>query len=147
MTKVTVFRDITYFSQFDRFLCLLFGRWSYLARLHHYCTAKIRKALDNLNQMSHRYVSGVLRNDWNPRPPLTWSQRGCYIWVSLSYKAVNIVVSSLYCFKKKCWICNRPSCIALKGGLWSFRGTLVLSMLFNVNTSRNPIQHWPKRES
>ena len=60
-----------------------------------------RKALDNidLNQMSHRYVSGVLQNDWNDPVDfrsLDRSQRGCYIWVSLSYKTVNIVVSSSY---------------------------------------------------
>ena len=63
------------------------------------------KALDNidLNQMSHRCVSGCLQNDWND--PLDFrsldrSLRGCCIWVSLSYKMVNIVVSSLYYFKK-----------------------------------------------
>ena len=59
------------------------------------------KALDNidLNQMSHRYVSGVLQNDWNDPVDfrlLDRSQRRCYIWVSLSYKTVNTVVSSLY---------------------------------------------------
>ena len=54
-------------------------------------TESTRKALDNidLNQMSHRYVSGALQNDWND--PLDFgllyrSQRGCCIWVSLSYK-------------------------------------------------------------
>ena len=59
------------------------------------------KALDiiDLNQMSHRYVSGVLQNDWNDPVDfrsLDRSQRRCYIWVSLSYKTVNTVVSSLY---------------------------------------------------
>ena len=52
-----------------------------------------------LNQMSHRDVSGVLRNDWNDPVDfrsLDRSQRGCYIWVSLSYRTANIVVSSLY---------------------------------------------------
>ena len=46
----------------------------------------LRKALDNidLNQMSHRYVSGALQNDWSD--PLDFrsldrSQRGCCIWV------------------------------------------------------------------
>ena len=46
----------------------------------------LRKALDNmdLNQMSYRYVSGALQNDWND--PLDFrsldrSQRGCCIWV------------------------------------------------------------------
>ena len=36
--------------------------------------AQTRKALDNidLNQMSHRYVSGVSQNDWCPRLPLPW---------------------------------------------------------------------------
>ena len=51
------------------------------------------------NQMSHRYVSGVLQNDWNYAVDfrsLDRSQRRCYIWVSLSYKTVNTVVSSLY---------------------------------------------------
>ena len=60
-----------------------------------------RKAPDNidLNQMSHRYVSGDLQNDWNDPVDfrsLDRSQRRCYIWVSLSYKTVNTVVSSLY---------------------------------------------------
>ena len=60
-----------------------------------------RKAADNidLNKMSHRYVSGVLQNDWNDPVDfrsLDRSQRRCYIWVSLSYKTVNTVVSSLY---------------------------------------------------
>ena len=60
-----------------------------------------RKALDNivLNQMSHRYVSGVLQNDWNVPVDfrsLDRSQRGRYIWVSLSYKTVNIVISISY---------------------------------------------------
>ena len=41
-----------------------------------------RKAQDNidLNQMSHRYVSGVLQNDWNDPVDfrsLDRSQRGC----------------------------------------------------------------------
>ena len=56
-----------------------------------------RKALGNidLNQMSHRYsVSGVLQNDWNDTS--TSAHLRCKIWVSLSYKTVNIVVSSLY---------------------------------------------------
>ena len=60
-----------------------------------------KKALDNidLNQMSHRYVSGALQNDWSDLldfHSLDRSQRGCCIWVSLSYKMVNIVVSSLF---------------------------------------------------
>ena len=55
-----------------------------------------RKALDNINlkQMSHRYVSGALQNDWNDPVDfrsLDRSQRRCYIWVSLSYKTVNTV--------------------------------------------------------
>ena len=59
------------------------------------------KALDNidLNQMSHRYVSGVSQNDWNDPvdfPSLDRSQRRCYISVGLSYKTVNIVVSRSY---------------------------------------------------
>ena len=50
-----------------------------------------RKAIDNidLNQMSHRYVRGVLQNDWNVLVDfrsLDRSQRGRYIWVSFSYK-------------------------------------------------------------
>ena len=66
-----------------------------------YVTYLVWKALDNinLNQMSHRYVSGVLQNDWNDPVDfrsLDRSQRGCYIWVSLSYK---IVFSSLYHWK------------------------------------------------
>ena len=49
-----------------------------------------RKAIDNidLNQMSHRYVRGVLQNDRNVLVDfrsLDRSQRGRYIWVSLSY--------------------------------------------------------------
>ena len=55
-----------------------------------------RKALDNINlkQMSHRYVSGALQNDWNDPVDfrsLDRPQRRCYIWVSLSYKTVNTV--------------------------------------------------------
>ena len=51
--------------------------------------------------MSHRYASGVLQNDWNDPDfrSLDRSQRGCCIWVSLCYKTVNIVVSSLYYLK------------------------------------------------
>ena len=49
-----------------------------------------RKAIDNidLNQISHRYVRGVLQNDSNVLVDfrsLDRSQRGRYIWVSLSY--------------------------------------------------------------
>ena len=62
------------------------------------------KALDNidLNQMSHRHVSGDLQNDWNDPVDfrsLDRSQRRWYIWVSLSYKTVNTVVSSLHHWK------------------------------------------------
>ena len=53
----------------------------------------------DLNQMSHRYVSGVLQNDWNDTS--TFPHLKCKIWVSLSYKTVNTVVSSLYYLKKK----------------------------------------------
>ena len=70
----------------------------------------LRKALDNidLNQMSHRYVSGALLNDWNDplnsQLPLTWSIAARMLYLSLiyslSYKMVNIVVSSLYYLKK-----------------------------------------------
>ena len=69
------------------------------------CNSTNMKTLDNidLNQMSHRYASSVLKNDWNDPVDFRWldqSQRGCYIWVSLSYKTVNIVVSSSYHKKK-----------------------------------------------
>ena len=65
---------------------------------------KGRKALDNidLNPMSHRYVCGVLQNDWNDTSTsahLIDRSEDAKIWVSLSYKTVNIVVSSLYYLK------------------------------------------------
>ena len=51
---------------------------------------------ERFNQMSHRYVSGVLQNDWSQEVIAVDSQWRCYIWVTLSYKTVNTVVFSLY---------------------------------------------------
>ena len=58
-----------------------------------------RKAIDNidLNQMSHRYVRGVLQNDWNvlanSRHLIDRSEDVIFelVWVT---KTVNIVISS-----------------------------------------------------
>ena len=96
---------------------------------------RLGKALDNidLNQMSHRHFSGVLQNDWNDPDfrSLDRSQRGCCIWVSLSYKTVNIVVSVIDSAVYSIALNN--AAFGLSAERW------FLSMLFSVNTSRNPI--------
>ena len=50
------------------------------------------------------------------------SQRGCCIWVSLSYKTVSIVVSSLYYLNNLNSVGNRLNCIALNDAAYFFGG-------------------------
>ena len=74
------------------------------------------KALDNigLNQVIHRYISGVLQSDWND--PSTSAH---LIMIDRNGDAKFELQSSGYCrfqfilLKKKWYICNRLSCIAL----------------------------------
>ena len=72
--------------------------------------------------MSHRYVRGAVQNDWNDPDFLSLdrSQRGCCIWVSLSYKTVNIVVSSLCYLKNLKSVGNSLNSIALNDAAYFF---------------------------
>ena len=74
------------------------------------------KALDNidLNQVSHRYISGILQSDSND--PSTSAH---LIMIDRNENTKFELQCGGYCrfqfilLKKKCYICNRLSCIAL----------------------------------
>ena len=109
----------------------------------------LRKALDNidLNQMSHRYVSGALQNDWDV--PLDFrsldrSQRGCCIWVYI----VWVIKWSIWSFPVYITQKNLKSVIDSAVLHWttrlmSFRETLGLvstrhEILSNIDRNAKP---------
>ena len=101
----------------------------------------LRKALDNidLNQMSHRYVSGALQNDWDV--PLDFrsldrSQRGCCIWVYI----VWVIKWSIWSFPVYITQKNLKSVIDSAVLHWTTRLMVFpRNVGFSVYTSRNPI--------